>query len=69
MISAKWSINLNNNKKVTMQLPMSVVVIYNEFINETSLRNTFIYTHIYTSEDRLNLTPEKFIAHLTFKMC
>ena len=32
---------------------MSVVVIYNEFINEalTSLTNTHIHTHIYTSED------------------
>ena len=47
MISAKWSINLNNNKKVTMQLPMSVVVIYNEFINET-LNFVNEYIHIYT---------------------
>ena len=46
---------------------MSVVVVYNEFINETltSLTNTRIHTHIYT----LNLAPEKFIAHITSKMC
>ena len=32
---------------------MSIVVIYNEFINETLslLTNTHIHTHIYTSED------------------
>ena len=32
---------------------MLVVVIYNEFINETltSLTNTHLHTHIYTPED------------------
>ena len=32
---------------------MSIVVIYNELINEklTSLTNTHIHIHIYTSED------------------
>ena len=36
-----------------MKQPISVVVIYNEFINETltSLTNTHKHTHIYTSED------------------
>ena len=51
MIFAKWSINLNNNKKVTMQQPMSVVVIYNKFINETlnfvnECTHTYTYIHI-----------------------
>ena len=45
---------------------MLVVVIYNEFIlvkHSTNLVNQYIilYIHIYT--------PEKFIAHITFKMC
>ena len=44
MISVKWSINLNNNKKVTMQYPMLVEVIYNEFIHETlNLVNEYIH--------------------------
>ena len=30
---------------------------------------THIYTHIYTSEDLLNLAPKTFIAPITFKMC
>ena len=45
---------------------MSVVVIYNEFINETlNLVNKYTHMHI----RRLNLAPEKFIAHITFKIC
>ena len=51
---------------------MSIVVIYNEFTNETlNFVNEYTYTYIYiyTLEDWSNLAPEKFIAHITFKMC
>ena len=50
---------------------MSIVVIYNEFANETlNFVNEYTYTYIYiyTLEDWSNLAPEKFIAHITFKM-
>ena len=46
---------------------MLVVVIYNEFINETlNLVNEYTYTHTFI-HSRI-LAPEKFIAHIMFKM-
>ena len=49
MISVKWFINLN--EKNDHAIAMLVVVIYNEFINETlNLFNLYIHTHIYSSE-------------------
>ena len=50
---------------------MSIVVIYNEFTKKTlNFVNEYTHTsYIYTLEDWSNLAPEKFIAHITFKMC
>ena len=47
---------------------MIVVVIYNEFINET-LHLVNEYTYTYTYIHIRVLAPEKFIAYIMFKVC